>query len=269
MNVSLSVSSVILLCWTAILIPGLMLLSKHRYTIPSFFLFIYAFVAGIPAALLAGMYNTALREHTQLKFFKSGPYYQILSYGVGPGLGEEFWKMISAFTLLIVLLHVGYRLFRHEAVFLFATTAMSFGVVENLFVYSGLPPGNLFSRSLLPLPFHTCLGFLQGIGVATAIRQRSVVRIFYFYFLCAFLHTLYDSFSILMALLVHLCYPDAVILWGGDVQYTVSLLGTGAQIVLVCFLFVIGAIMWLRIDETEELLPVPTANWDDEGGTLQ
>ena len=104
--------SLLALCsWSALLLFIILVMVKYRWTMPRvgfLLLFVLAgFISTIPSALLNGF----LMVETSLNWMGAeDPIHQFLGFAIGPGLGEEFFKMSQGFSVILILMVFGKQL---------------------------------------------------------------------------------------------------------------------------------------------------------------
>ena len=95
--------SILVSCWSAILIFALMVRSKYSWTRAPFRLMIAFGLAGVLSTLPALAVNTYLGEFTDLQFLSPDPVKSSLGFMIGAGFGEELWKMLAGLVVLVLL----------------------------------------------------------------------------------------------------------------------------------------------------------------------
>lgn len=183
--------------WSAILYFGLLLRSKYKLTIPPYRRFLVFACAGFVSTIPAATFNAAILDRTALNFFETSDLrLGVLGIFLAPGLGEEFWKGAAALVAVICFNRRERPLEPAECVLGFATVGLVFGSVENIISYDTGHGGYLLMRGLIAVPLHACMCMIQAMGLLCCWRRRSIIPLFGFYLLAAFLHGLWDIASI-------------------------------------------------------------------------
>jgi RsiW-degrading membrane proteinase PrsW (M82 family) len=244
--------------WTCVLILAWLVRTKFRNSEFDWGVVIWFVLAGAAGTFLAGIFNSfVVLSLTPLNFTEGPIHHRVFAFFLGPGMGEEFFKMALGLFALLFLGALTRKVNESTRVIGMVIVALTFAALENLLVYCFMVDEmGMIQRSYLAVPLHACCGMIQGYAVNKSFTRSRLWPMLVGYAVAVGIHTAYDTV---------------------DIQYSLFLRALGLQRTfrnvqvppealygpIVVALIVWSIFAWRK---TRELTPVPTKMELDEEG---
>lgn len=189
--------TLVLLCsWSSILIFVLLIKTKYRWTAPPYKYLLLFLFAGANSVIPADLTNKFLSRETDFWFFSPDRWEAVRGFLIGPGMGEELFKMTAGLLVLLILGICSVRLNAAGRFLGFTTVGLTFATLENLLAYSGLEFWTMITRGLLAVPLHATMSMIHAAAVNRAANKSSFLPLLNGYLITVVLHWVYDAMSL-------------------------------------------------------------------------
>ena len=187
--------TMLLCCWTSLVIFLWMVQGKYYWTRPPWTILLAFAGAGLASSVPAMVCNWFLSEKTAFWAFDLDPFNSFAGFCIGAGVSEELWKFGCG---LIVVTVMGRDIGDAGRMLGFVTVGLVFATVENFSSYSGISTSQLAARGFIAVPMHAAMGVIQGIAANRAYRGNVAWPLFLGYGVSIGLHTLHDTWGVFL-----------------------------------------------------------------------
>lgn len=241
---------ILLSVWTCVLIFAWLVRSKFRNSEFDGTLVVAFVPAGFFAVLCAGEFNSnVILASTPLHFTEGPILYRLGAFLLGPGMGEEFFKMSMGLIMLLFLTAVTRRVKDSTRIIGMVIVGLTFAALENLLVYSTMVDEiDMIKRGYLAVPLHACCGMIHGYAANRSYARARFWPLLAGYFAAVGIHTAYDTVDIQLAIFLKALGLQEIF---RNIQLPVEML---------CGPIVVALVVWSVIAwrQTRELTPIPS-----------